>query len=53
MLSWLNLKNLLMKSHFQKMGYIDIFTNLENNMAIKNDVQLILFGVKLLIDLIG
>ena len=35
------------------MGYIDNFTNLESNMAIKNDVQLILFGVKILIDLIG
>ena len=53
MLSWLNLKNFLMKNHFQKMDYIDIFTNLENNMVIKNDVQLILFGVKILIDLIG
>ena len=41
------------KNHFQKMGYIDIFTKLENNMAIKNDVQLILFGVKILIELIG
>ena len=29
------------------MDYIDIFTNLENNMAIKNDVQLILSGVKI------
>ena len=33
--------------------YRFFFFNLENNMAIKNDVQLILFGVKILIDLIG
>ena len=53
MLSWLNLKNLLMKNDFRKMGYIDIFTNLENNMVMKNDVQQTLYGVKILIDLIG
>ena len=34
-------------------GLYRYFYHLENNMAIKNDVQLILFRVKMLIDLIG
>ena len=41
-----------MKKHFQKMDYVDIFINLENNMVIKKDVQLILYGGKHIIDLI-
>ena len=41
-----------MKKHFQKMDYVDIFINLENNMVIKKDMQLILYGGKHIIDLI-